>query len=79
MALLGLSVYVYRQDRTEFKEKMLALESDIKRGSETLNVYGANIATQQQRIQFLEKQLDAIFSMLREIRDKLDGKQDKAH
>lgn len=79
LAVLGLITYIYRQDRLDARERVADIEMDIKRAAEAMNTFTANMAIHQQKIQYLEKQLDAIFQMLREIRDEMRGKQDKTH
>ena len=76
--LLALLTYIYRQDRLELKTQMMKFESDMQRNGEAMTAFTANMAIHQQKIQYLEKQLDAIFAMLREIRDEMRGKQDKS-
>lgn len=79
LAILSLLTYIYRQDREENRERMTQIEQATQRNNEAMTVFTANAAAAQQKIAYLEKQLDAIFEMLREIRDELRSKQDKAH
>lgn len=78
-ALIAILVYVYRQDRDATKEAIMDIRREISSTSATLNSFIADLAIHRERVAFLEKQLNEIHHMLREIRDKMDSKQDKAH
>lgn len=79
MSLIALLAYIYQQDQRATKVRMDEFSSSLQRHSETISNSTVTVALQQQQITYMQKQFDEMFSMLREILTKLDGKQDKAH
>lgn len=61
------------------KDKITMMESRVEKANEALTIFSATIAAAQSKSAYLEKQLDAIFELLRDIRDELKQKADKAH
>jgi uncharacterized coiled-coil protein SlyX len=72
LPLLGI---IYNQLITRIEN----MESRAEKANETLTVFSASMSAAQSKAAYLEKQLDAIFEMLREIRDEMKHKQDKTH
>ena len=79
LALVGLISYIYRQDKEDMKVQMKEFANSVQSHHDTMANMSVTIAVHQQKFQHLEKQFDEIFSLLRQIIEKLDGKQDKVH